>query len=935
MNIDHSDEENEKPLSLAAERSDDSSDDNGYVGTDSRVGVPADAVSADKVKGDVHPETLPDRDGLAADDSAAAERSGHGHGAMLDDSDGADGDVSVVEIQEEMESSFLDYAMSVIVSRALPDARDGLKPVHRRILWSMYDQGFRPDRAHVKCARVTGDVMARFHPHGDSAIYDALSRMAQPFSLRHPLIDFHGNYGSPEDPPAAARYTESRLHRSAMEMLAGIDENTVDFVDNYSGDFAEPKVLPARFPNLLVNGSQGIAVGMATNIPPHNLREVCAAVIHLLLNPQATTDDLMCHVKGPDFPTGGEILGRAGLEQAYRTGRGSVKVRATTEVVEIGNRLRIVVTELPYQVSAGAVATKIAKLVNGRQLEGITDVNDESSGDTTRFVITLKRNANPEVVLNNLWKSTPLQTSLGVNMVALVGGVPRTLNLLSALQAFVDHQIEVVTRRSEYRLDRAQRRLHIVDGLIRALELIDEIIAVIRASSNRGTAREALKTEPLGFSAEQADHILDMQLGRLTRLGRTDLETEATGLRATIEAMRAILGNEATLRAVIVNELQAIGETFGDDRRSKLGIDPGEIDIEDLIDDDDLVFTMSAAGYVKTMSTEEFRSQGRGGRGVTSARLKDADTVTHLIQTTAHSYILFFSNRGRVYRLKAYQVPETSRTARGTAIVNLLPLHEEETIQAVVDTRDYETNRYLFFATAKGMVKKSRFKAYDSSRSAGLIAIKLNEGDELVEVIPTNGIYDILLSSRLGRTIRFAESDVRATGRNTAGVIGLKFKHQDDAVVSCDIARTRARLLHVTSAGFGKRTSPEEFRPRRRGGLGVIGMKLRDAKGVVVGTLMAEDDDEALAVTRKGVLIRTRVADISVRKRFAGGVSVISPDPDDEVASVALLRSRTEDPTEDPGPSLASGDVSGDVESIKDEVAADARVHDSAATDTT
>ena len=806
-------------------------------------------------------------------------------------------DITVIEIQEEMESSFLDYAMSVIISRALPDARDGLKPVHRRILWSMYDQGFRPDRAHVKCARVTGDVMARFHPHGDGAIYDALARMAQPFSLRHPLIDFHGNYGSPEDPPAAARYTESRLDRLAMQMLADIDEDTVDFADNYSGDFTEPVVLPARFPNLLVNGSQGIAVGMATNIPPHNLNEVCAAVTHLLVHPEATTDDLMEFVKGPDFPTGGQILGRVGIESAYHTGRGSVKMRASVEVEERGQRQALVVTAFPYQISAGAVARKISELVNNRELDGIADVNDESSGDDTRFVITLKRDANPEVVLNNLWKATPLQTSFGVNMVALVGGVPRTLTLRDALVAYVDHQIEVVTRRSEYRLDQAQKRLHIVEGLLNALDLIDEIIATIRASEDRGAAREALMAgvapagggEAVAFSEVQANHILDMQLGRLTRLGRADLEEEAGQLRETIGELEAILGDDTKLRTVITDELNEIAGNFGEERRSKLEIDPGEFDIEDLIDDDPLVFTMTATGYVKTTPAEEFRSQGRGGRGIAGAKLKDEDTVTHLIQTSAHSYLLFFSTRGRVYRLKAHEIPVASRTSRGTAIVNLLPLQDDETIQAIIDTRDYETKRYLFFATAKGRVKKTRFNAYDSSLRAGLIAIKLNDDDELVEVIPTNGVYDILLSSRFGQTIRFKEDQVREMGRNAAGVIGLKFKKPGDAVVACDIARSGATLLHITEQGYGKRTDVDEYPTKGRGGMGVVGIKIVEEKGPVIGTLVVEDDDGILAVTRQGVMIRTSAADISTQSRSASGVKVITPDADDAVASIALV----------------------------------------------
>jgi DNA gyrase subunit A len=816
-------------------------------------------------------------------------------------------DITVIEIQEEMESSFLDYAMSVIISRALPDVRDGLKPVHRRILWGMFDQGFRPDRNFVKCARVSGDVAARFHPHGTSAIYDALARMAQPFSLRHPLIAFHGNYGSPEDPPAADRYTECRLSPLAMQMLADIDEDTVDFADNYSAEFQEPTVLPARFPNLLVNGVQGIAVGMATNIPPHNLDEVCAAVVHLLRNPGASVDDLMEFVRGPDFPTGGQILGRVGIESAYRTGRGSVKMRAKVEIEEKGQTQSIVVTELPYQVSAGAVARKIAELVNNRELEGIRDINDESSGDDTRFVITLKRDANPEVVLNNLWKATPLQTSFGVNMVALVGGVPRTLNLLDALQAYVDHQIDVITRRSQYRLDIAEKRLHIVEGLIKALDLIDEIIATIRASEDRAAAREALMSgitpegggEAVAFSEVQANHILDMQLGRLTRLGRADLDTEQTELTETITGLQEILGDENKLREVIVDELGEVRETFAEPRRSSLEIDPGEFDIEDLIGDDPLVFTMTATGYVKTTPADEFRSQGRGGRGIAGAKLKDEDTITQMIQTSAHSYLLFFSTRGRVYRLKAHEIPVASRTSRGTAIVNLLPLQEGETIQAIIDTRDYETMRYLFFATAKGRVKKTRFNAYDSSLKAGLIAIKLNDDDELVEVIPTNGVFDILLSSRFGQTIRFKESQVREMGRNAAGVIGLKFKKASDELVACDIARDGATLLHITEQGFGKRTSVDEYPTKGRGGMGVVGIKIVDEKGPVVGTLVVDDDDEVLAVTRQGVMIRTRSDDISIQGRSASGVKVISPDDDDQVASIALVSVEDDDEVED------------------------------------
>lgn len=804
--------------------------------------------------------------------------------------------VTVIEIQEEMERSFLDYAMSVIISRALPDARDGLKPVHRRIFWSMFDQGFRPDRGYVKCARVVGDVMARFHPHGDAAIYDALTRMAQPFSLRHLLVDFHGNYGSPEDPPAAARYTECRLEELAMELMADIAEDTVDFVDNYSGDFVEPAVLPSRFPNLLVNGSQGIAVGMATSIPPHNLGEVINAVTFLLNNPDATIDELMKLVKAPDFPTGGIILGRSGIDSAYRTGRGSVKMRAEVSVTNIKNRECLVVTSFPYQVSAGAVARKISELVNARELDGIADVNDESSGDETRFVIKLKRDANPEVVLNNLWKHTPLQSNFSVNMVALVEGVPRTLNLRDALHAYVLHQIDVVTRRSKFRLKKCQERLHILEGLIKALDMIDAIIALIRGSEDRAAARDLLSAEPFGFTEIQANYILDMTLARLTRIGRLQLEEEAAEKRAQIIELERILSDDFQLRALICDELRAIKEKFATPRLSSQEIDPGELNIEDLIDDDDLVFTLSNSGYAKTVAIEEFRVQGRGGRGVSGTKLKgDDDAIIEMIHTTAHSYLLFFSNRGRVYRAKAHEIPKMSRLARGTALVNLLSLEPGERIQAVIDTRDYETNRYLFFVTARGRVKRTMFTAYDSSRRAGLIALRLNSGDELVDVIPTNDGCDILLSSKSGRTIRFSQDLVRTMGRSAAGVIGMKFKHPDDAVVSCAAVRDDAELLFVTSAGYGKRTRIDEFRAKGRGGLGMIGIRLPEGRGEVVATLVVDPDDEILAVTSAGKVIRTEVSAISIQGRNAGGVKVMSPEPDDHVVAVCRMSDESND----------------------------------------
>ncbi len=794
--------------------------------------------------------------------------------------------IEPVEIQEEMERSFLEYAMSVIVSRALPDARDGLKPVHRRILFGMHDLGARSDRLRLKSARVTGDVMGKLHPHGEGAIYDALVRMAQDFSLRHPLIDGKGNFGSPDHPPAAQRYTECRLAALANQMLAGIDEDTVDFVDNYSGEFTEPSVLPSRFPNLLVNGSQGIAVGMATNIPSHNLGEVIDAVGHLLDHPDATPDDLMAFVKGPDFPTGGFILGRAGMMEAYRTGRGSIRMRARVEIEETRKGTFIVVTELPYQASPAGILMRIKELVEARELEGIADLNDESSGDATKLVIKLKRDANANVVLNNLFKHTALQTSFGVNMVALVDGVPRTLNLVQALQAYVDHQIEVITRRSRYRLRKAEARAHIVEGLLKALDVIDEIIALIRASDDRDAARQGLMAEPFEFSEIQANHILDMTLSRLTRLGRSQLEEELAQLRQTIAELQAILSDEGKLRGVIKDELGEVRHAFATPRRAEVILDPGAIDDLELIDDEELVVTLSATGYVKSVHADAFRSQGRGGRGVQGTKLRDADYVTHIVTTSAHAYLLFFSNRGRVYRLRAHEIPVKERTARGTAIVNLLPLAPDEHVQAVIDTRDYETNRYLFFATRSGQVKKTRFTEYDSSLRAGLIAISLRHDDELVRVIPTNGADDILMVSAAGMTIRFPEDDVRAMGRSAAGVRGMRLRGGDE-VVSCDIARDECDLLMVTDAGYGKRTKIERFNVQTRGGQGVKGIKLTARRGRVVAAFMVGLDDEIVVVASDGVVIRTAVRAITSQGRDATGVRIMSLGQGQTVAAVA------------------------------------------------
>ncbi|MDP8987845.1 MAG: DNA gyrase subunit A, partial [Actinomycetota bacterium] len=738
--------------------------------------------------------------------------------------------------------------------------------------------------------RVTGDVMGKLHPHGESAIYDALVRMAQDFTLRHPLIDGKGNFGSPDHPPAAQRYTECRLATLANQMLAGIEEDTVDFVDNYSGEFTEPSVLPSRFPNLLVNGSQGIAVGMATNIPPHNLGEVIDAVNHLLDHPEATPDDLMAFVKGPDFPTGALILGRSGIMDAYRAGRGSVRLRARAEIVEGKRGSSIVCTELPYQASPAGILMKIKDLVDAKELEGIADLNDDSSGDDTRLTIRLKRDANANVVLNNLFKHTALQSSFPVNMVALVDGVPRTLNLAQILTAYVEHQTEVITRRSRFRLRKAEARAHIVEGLLKALDLIDEIIALIRSSDDRDAARQGLMAEPFEFSEIQANHILDMTLSRLTRLGRSQLEDELAGLRETIAELQAILGDEGRLRTVIKEELAEVRATFANPRRAEITLDPGNIDDLELIDDEELVVTLSAKGYVKSVHADAFRSQGRGGRGVQGARLRDEDYVTHIVTTTAHAYLLFFSNRGRVYRLRAHEIPVKERTARGTAIVNLLPLAPDERIQAVIDTRDYETNRYLFFATRQGQVKKTKFTEYDSSLRSGLIAISLRGDDELVRVIPTNGDDDIFMVSRAGMTIRFAEGEVRAMGRAAAGVRGMKLR-SDDEVVSCDVARDDGDILMVTDAGYGKRTKLERFNAQARGGQGVKGIKLTARRGRVVAAFMVGLDDEIILIASGGVVIRVPVRGITSQGRDATGVRIMSLDDGQSVAAVAPVLS--------------------------------------------
>jgi DNA gyrase subunit A len=821
-------------------------------------------------------------------------------GTGTDVPDPPSGSIEPIEIQEEMERSFLEYSMSVIMSRALPDVRDGLKPVHRRILYSMDSQNLRPDRPHAKCAKVVGEVMGTYHPHGDMAIYDALVRMVQDFSLRHPLIDGHGNFGGtgPDEGPAAMRYTECRLAPLALELLAGIDEDTVDFVPNYDGSNEEPVVLPARFPNLLVNGSQGIAVGMATNIPPHNLGEVIDATLHVIANPEATSDDLMQFVKGPDFPTGATILGRQGILDAYRTGKGSVKMRAVAEIEESRGTTRIVVTEFPYQTSVEVVEKKIADLVHGRELDGISRTQNDSAGRKARLVIDLKRDANANVVLNNLFKHTPMQTSFGVNVVALVDGVPRTLTLAQCIFHYVEHQIEVVTRRSEYRLGKARARAHIVEGLLRAIDMLDAVIAAIRGSDDRPAAREALMAAPFSFSEEQAVHILDMTLGRLTRLGRTELEEEMAKLRETIAELEAILGDPTKLRAVISEELTEIRNKYANPRRTIVTHDPGEMGVEDLIEDEELVVTMTRAGYIKAVMGASFRTQGRGGRGVQGARLKEEDLVAQLVHTSAHAYLLLFSNRGRVYRLRAHEVPMKERTARGTAVVNLLPLAPDETIQAIVATRDFDSGGFLTFATKGGQVKKTAFTEYDKSRREGFIAIALRDGDELVRVVATSGDDDVVMVSHNGSGIRFSEHDVRPMGRDAAGVRGMRLRSGDE-VVSLDVVRPDADVLIVTDAGYGKRTKTDHFGVQGRGGQGVRAIKLTAARGRVVSAFMAGLDDEILLVSTGGVVIRTAVREIAAQGRDATGVRLMSLDSGHAVAAVAAVSAEDDDGSEE------------------------------------
>ncbi len=767
--------------------------------------------------------------------------------------------IDQVDLQVEMQRSYLDYAMSVIVGRALPDVRDGLKPVHRRVLYAMYDGGYRPDKAFSKCSRVVGDVMGKFHPHGDSAIYDALVRLVQPWSLRYPLAAGQGNFGSPgNDGAAAPRYTETKMANLALEMVRDIDENTVDFQDNYDGRTQEPAILPSRFPNLLVNGSVGIAVGMATNIPPHNLREVAAAAQWHLANPTASREELleaaMAEVKGPDFPTGAQILGSSGIQDAYRTGRGSIKMRAVVTVEEIQGRTCLVVTELPYQVNPDNLAIKIADLVKEGKLSGVADIRDETSGRTgQRLVIVLKRDAVAKVVLNNLYKHTSLQENFGANMLAIVDGVPRTLTLDGFISYWVTHQIEVIVRRTQFRLDKAEADAHILRGYLKALDALDDVIALIRKSPTVEEAKDGLM-KLLGVDDDQALAILNLQLRRLAALERQKIIDQASELEKMIAEYKAILASDERQRSIVSDELQDIVDRFGDDRRTEIlqGFEGGMTD-EDLIPEEEMVITVTRGGYIKRTRSDNYRSQHRGGKGVRGAQLRADDVVEHFFVSTTHRWLLFFTNLGRVYRAKAYEVQEAGRDAKGQHVANLLALQPDESIAQILDIANYEAAQYLGLATKGGMIKKTALTQYDTNRQGGIIAINLKEGDEVVAARLLNEGDDMLLVSRGGMSLRFTASDqsLRPMGRSTAGVKGMQFRG-DDQLLSASVVSDQGFVFVVTEGGYAKRTAVDQYRTQQRGGLGIKVAKLSDTRGGLAGAMIVDEDDEVLIVLESG-----------------------------------------------------------------------------------
>ena len=810
-----------------------------------------------------------------------------------------------VDLKKRMEDSYIDYAMSVISSRALPDVRDGLKPVQRRILHSMIELNNGPDKPHRKCARIVGDTMGKYHPHGDSSIYGALVNMAQDWNMRAPLVDGHGNFGSVDgDSPAAMRYTEARLSKISMEMVADINKDTVDFVPNFDDTEKEPTILPARFPNLLVNGTSGIAVGMATNIPPHNLRETINAVVKIIDNQvefdrDTTIEEIMQVIQGPDFPTGAQILGRAGIEEAYRTGRGKIKVRAVTNIEMLPNgKGQILVTELPYMVNKANLIKKIADLVKDKKIDGITAISDHSSRQGMEICIETRRDANPNIILNRLFKHTQLQDTFGVIMLALVNGQPKVMNILEMLQYYLKHQEEVVTRRTKYDLNKAEERAHILSGLLKALDHIDEIIRIIRASENTQKAKENLM-EAFGFTDVQAQAIVDMRLRALTGLERNRLQNEFDELQAKIAYYKEILADRHVLLNLIKEEILVIADKYGDDRRTEITIDHSELTTMDLIPNDNVVITMTKRGYIKRMTLDAFRAQNRGGKGIKGMQTLEDDYIEDIFLTFTHQNLLFFTNQGRVYRLKAYKVPEASRTAKGTAIVNLLELQPEEKISAALSIDEFKEGNYLFMATKQGIVKKTNIMDYQNIRRTGLTAIKLQENDELIDVKFTDGMRDVFMTSKNGRCIRFNENCVRPTGRASMGVRGMQLRG-DDEVVSMQLDIQGEYMLMVTEKGFGKRTKLSDFPVKGRGGLGVICYKLVPKTGKLVDAQAVVDENEVLLITTEGIIIRIQSTDINVIGRNTSGVKVMNVDEDVSVAGIAKVRdSKNQDDDED------------------------------------
>lgn len=812
--------------------------------------------------------------------------------------------VQEVDLKETMEESYLQYSMSVIASRALPDVRDGLKPVQRRILYSMIELNNTPDKPHRKCARIVGDTMGKYHPHGDRSIYGALVNMAQDWATRYPLIDGHGNFGSVDgDGAAAMRYTEARLSKISMEMIADLNKNTVDFTPNFDETEKEPVVMPARYPNLLVNGTSGIAVGMATNIPPHNLREVVGAIVKIIDNiieedRETELDEILQIVKGPDFPTGAQILGTRGINEAYRTGRGKVRVRAVTNIETLPNgKSEIIVTELPYMVNKARLIETIASLVRDKKIDGITNINDHSSREGMRICIELRRDANANVILNQLYKHTQMQDTFGVIMLALVDGQPKVLNLLDMLKHYLDHQEEVVTRRTQYDLNKAQERSHILEGLLKALDHIDEVIRIIRASANTAEAKNNL-IERFELSDAQAQAIVDMRLRALTGLEREKLESEYKELMERIRILKAILGDRKELLRVIRREILAISEKYGDDRRTSIGFDEFDISMEDLIPRDNTVITMTRLGYIKRMTVDNFRSQHRGGKGIKGMQTIEDDYIEELLMTTTHHYLMFFTNTGKVYRLKAYEIPEASRTARGTAIVNLIQLQPEEKITAVIPISKFEEGHYLFMATRKGVVKKTPILDYANVRKTGLAAISLREEDELIEVKATDNTKDIILVTKYGQCIRFKETDVRVTGRVSMGVRGINLVDNDE-VVGMQMSSQGDYLLIVSENGMGKRTAVSEFSVQLRGGKGVKCYKITEKTGNVVGVKAVNEENEIMLITTEGIIIRLQCSGISILGRITSGVKLMDMAENISVASIAKVREKKEENTEE------------------------------------